>query len=107
MLYDFVETDIKPSINSDHSLITLTFQLSDTEKRGRGFWKFNTDLLRDEIYAAMIKRKIIDLNAKYERFNNKSLFWDVIKCELHRETISYSAFKSKKRTKLEFHSKQT
>ena len=101
MLYDFVETGIKPSINSDHSLITLTFQLSDTEMRGRGFWKFNTDLLRDENYVAMVKNKITELNAKYETFNNKSLLWDVIKCELRSETISYSAFKSKERKKIE------
>ena len=48
MLYDLIETNIKPSIRTDHSLITLSFNLTGTQKRGRGFWKFNTGLLNDK-----------------------------------------------------------
>ena len=42
--------DIKPSIKTDHSLLTLSITCMTCEKRGPNFWKFNSALLKDEIY---------------------------------------------------------
>ena len=65
MLYDLIETDIKPCIRTDHSLITLSFNLTGTQKRGRGFWKFNTGLLNDKKYTNIINELIIKLTGQY------------------------------------------
>ncbi len=47
-LSPFVNTcEIKPSIKTDHSIISLRLQGSLWQKRGPGFWKFNSNLLHD------------------------------------------------------------
>ena len=44
----FIEkSDILPSFKSDHSVVTLDIYLHK-EERGRGFWKMNTNHLRDQ-----------------------------------------------------------
>ena len=43
---------IRPSIKTDHSLISLQLQGTLSEKRGPGFWKFNSTLLKDEEYLS-------------------------------------------------------
>ena len=53
--YAVKNTDIKPGFSSDHSLICVDMELSETNKRGRGFWKFNNDLLTDKVYIDLIK----------------------------------------------------
>ena len=51
MLYDLAESDIKPGIKSDHSLLKLKFKFTDEHVRGKGFWKFNSSLLYDKDYV--------------------------------------------------------
>lgn len=87
---------IKPSIKSDHSLIKLKIELWKEEKRGRGFWKFNSSLLKDLEYVGKINDLIAELKTKYENLKDKALKWDTIKTEIRSETISYAAYKSKK-----------
>jgi len=58
LIYDLVETSIDPSIKTDHSIISVTFELNNTDKKGRGFWKFNSMLLRDQEYITTIKQLI-------------------------------------------------
>ena len=55
LLYDVVDTTIEPSILSDHSLISLTIKISESVKKGKGLWKFNTSLLKDKKYINEIK----------------------------------------------------
>ena len=45
------DTDIKPGFSSDHSLVTLSLKILNTVKRGRGTWKFNNPLFKDEVYV--------------------------------------------------------
>ena len=58
LTYNIKKTYIKPGLSSDHSLIRLDIELSNTNKRGRGFWKFNNDLLTDKVYINLIRAKI-------------------------------------------------
>ena len=46
--------EIIPGYRSDHSTITLEL-IFDNLKRGRGIWKFNNTLIKDETY----KKKVI------------------------------------------------
>ena len=56
--YQITETDIKPSIYSDHSIISITIRKEESTSRGKGFWKFNTSLLTDSMYTDRVKRSI-------------------------------------------------
>ena len=101
MMYDVHKTDIKPSIKSDHSLINITFNISGTQKRGRGFWKFNTSLLKDSDYISRINECLKQCSTKYKDISDKNLVWDTVKCEIRSETISYSTYKAKHNRQLE------
>ena len=95
MMYDIVSTDIKPSIKSDHSLISIMFNITGTNKRGPGFWKFNTSLLKDIEYVTRIKESIQEFKRQYQQEKDKSLVWDTFKCEIRTVTLSYSSYKAK------------
>ena len=51
MVYDYHSASINPGIKSDHSIIKLTFEIPESRTRGRGFWKFNSTLLKDTEYV--------------------------------------------------------
>ncbi len=99
--YIIIKTDISPGRRSDHSVVSLTLELQNRDQRGRGFWKFNTNLLQDEVYLNQIKELIRHCNVKYKDTEDKRLVWDVIKCEIRAETISYACYKSKSRKQME------
>ena len=48
MIYDVHSSNIKPGIRSDHSILSVTFNIKNTQQRGKGFWKFNVSLLKDK-----------------------------------------------------------
>ena len=50
-----IDDKIKPSIKTDHSMISLHIQGNNFEKRGPGFWKFNAALLKDTDYVQKVK----------------------------------------------------
>ena len=96
--YQVTSTKIKPGNNSDHSLIKLSFEILETQKRGKGYWKFNNSLLNDQNYTILIKETI--QNIKNNIFmENKTVLWDYVKCQIRSETIAYSIRKMKE-TKL-------
>ncbi|MCP3901139.1 MAG: hypothetical protein GY707_15650, partial [Desulfobacteraceae bacterium] len=82
--------DIKPSIKTDHSLLTLSITHVLGEKRGPNFWKFNNALLKDDVYIDYIKEIIIQLQNDYLHIENKGLKWDLIKSEIRQRTITYA-----------------
>ena len=96
MIYNLHNTDIKPSIKSDHSILTLSFNIQNTQTRGKGFWKFNASLLRDKEYITRMSACINNCKDKYSDMINKSLKWDCIKCEIRTDTISYASYKAKR-----------
>ena len=72
---------IEPGTSSDHSLVKLTFDLIETQKRGKGFWKFNNSFLTDSKYINIIKEVIS--NIKHSVFmENKAQLWDFVKCRI-------------------------
>ena len=95
MIYDITGCDIKPGIKSDHSIISISFIKQDTHHHGKGFWKFNASLLKDTILVDKVKDTIANCNVKYSHMQNKALAWDVTKCEIRSEILSYSVWKAK------------
>ncbi|MCP3901396.1 MAG: endonuclease/exonuclease/phosphatase family protein [Desulfobacteraceae bacterium] len=101
MIYDLQDTDIKPAIKTDHSIITLAFNIKNTQRRGRGFWKFNKTLLKDEKYVEKINECLLNFKSIFNEYEDKCLAWDYLKCELRSITISYACFKAKEMRVLE------
>ena len=82
---------------SDHSAVSLVFQSNHlNQKRGPGFWKFNTALLKDEAYVTALKINIPIFKDKYNETHDLGLKWDLIKMEIRGFTIMYSKRKAKK-----------
>ena len=97
MIYDLEDVNINPSVKSDHCIITVKFNIKQDHTRGKGFWKFNSSLLKNKDYVEIVKNVLNECKAKYLNLENKTLLWDVIKCEIRSETISYAAWLSKNR----------
>ena len=91
------EADIIPGYKTDHSMITLQISLRSS-KRGRGFWKLNTSLLKDIEYVNRIK--LIINRTKEEYANDEtvdpSLLWEMVKMKVREESIKFGAHKKKK-----------
>ena len=85
-----------PGIKSDHSIIYLHI-CSSSIKRGRGFWKFNSSLLKDLEYVNKINDIIQNLKEETSYMSDMQLRWDFIKSEIRGYTIQYSSRKLKER----------
>ena len=99
LIYDVEKCDIKPSIKSDHSLITLDLKSSRIAKRGPGLWKFNASLINDSEYVRQVKEIIKE---DYET-NSKSQKWEYIKMKVREFSIKFSkniAYEKRREEKL-------
>ena len=56
--YNISNCTIKSGLKSDHSLINITLDLINTQRRGNSYWKFNNALLFDNAYIQLIKDEI-------------------------------------------------
>ena len=76
-------------------MIQLTIVLHHNP-RGRGLWRLNTSLLKDEEYVEQIKIVIEQTRKEYELDDtvSPSLLWDVIKMKVRDKSVSYAAIKS-------------
>ena len=85
---------IAPSIGTDHSIITMSLNIPNTQKRGNSFWKFNNSLLKDIEYVNSVKKMIQEIIAE-NYFNDKTLLWEYTKCRIRSESMIYSSKKAK------------
>lgn len=90
-----VNTDIKASYISDHSMPTLTIAPLQTP-RGRAFWKMNNTLLSDEIFVTEINQ-IIDEEVETD-YGSAKLTWEMFKMKFRMKAIEISAKKKKSDT---------
>ena len=89
-------TDIIPSLYSDHSAIILGAKLLKNDNRGKGYWKFNSSLLKQTDYVENLKMKLTEWRSLYEEFQSKQGLWELIKYEIRKFTINYSPKNKKK-----------
>ncbi len=101
LMNNIIHADINVGCKSDHSAVILEFYLSETQRRGRGFWKFNATLLQNKEYVDTIKNCITDSLNNYESLENKGLVWDLVKCDIRGLTVSFSSHLRKTRDKHE------
>ena len=69
-------------------------ELSETQKRGRGTWKFNNNLLNVKHYIDLIKRTISNV-IQEAKFENKNVLWEYLKCQIRTDTMVYASQKAK------------
>ena len=98
--YQIKNTKISPGNSSDHSIISLYLNITEETKRGKGYWKFNNNLLMDIEYITLINNKIAEINANVH-MADKNQFWEYVKCQLRTDTILYSCKKAKENKRLE------
>ena len=104
-------TNIVPGYRTDHSAILFSFSAC-LSKRGKGYWKFNSQLLRDTVYVDKVKQCIQETIGEYAldgdvddlfdiRFScNDQVFFEVLKMKIRSLSIEYSIRRSKEQKAL-------
>jgi len=90
-----IRVDILPGVRSDHSMLWLTVRHVESSRRGRGYWKFNASLLKDKTYTDIISKCIEDTVIENNNLVDKGLLWDLIKCKIRGESITYAVKKKR------------
>ena len=72
-------SEIYPTIVSDHSMVTLDIDVS-MQKCGPGCWKFNNELLGDEKFCSELETVIQHVLKIYEYLDPREL-WKIIKLQ--------------------------
>ena len=99
-------TKILPGYKTDHSAVVFTFSAS-IEKRGKGYWKFNSQLLRDTEYIQKVKTCINDTVSEFHQSGdiddpfhvkftcNDQFFLELLKMKIRSVSITHSIAKSR------------
>ena len=113
-----ISTDIKPGYRTDHSMLELNVEINNF-RRGRGTWKLNTSLLKDNQYLQLINDCIRDEYIKYavpiyeydylktSSFDkiqltiDDNLFLEMLLVRIRGESIKYGTYKKKVNLMLE------
>ena len=84
-----VKSNILPGFSSDHSAPQIIVDISNG-KGGKGFWKLNVELLKEEEY----RNKVISCiqETKLDNPNcDETLLWDTIKCRVRGISVKYAS----------------
>ena len=105
-LQEFVTmTEILTPISADHSPVLFSLSKEKTTLRSKGFWKFNSSLIKDQNYISEIKKLIRNFSNENESLFNRQLKWELLKYEVRKFTIKYTKHvakeKRQQRTNLE------
>jgi exonuclease III len=95
IIFDLNTVEISPGFRSDHSLIEINFNKATENVRGPSFWRFNSNLLKDELYVEKIKEIITKSRENHGNIEDLGLLWDLIKMDIRSITISYSKNKAR------------
>ena len=57
---EIISAEIKASIKTDHSAITLSINGLDETERGPNFWKFNLNLVNDSDYCELLTTEYVN-----------------------------------------------
>ena len=107
------KVDINPGYKTDHSIVELELKLTDFSK-GKGFWKFNNQMLLNQEYINEVKKIISDLKLRYAALTynrdtinnlddseiqftvNDQMFLELILLEIRGMSIQFSSRIKKK-----------
>ena len=89
------EISILPGIQSDHSLLHIKIDGGNETKRGKGFWKWNSDLVNDLEYVYKVKELIIQKQNELSNMEDLGTKWELIKLAIRNFTVPYCSRKKK------------
>jgi len=88
LLNNLTEYKIMPGLHSDHSILKINLGHNNLN-RGRGYWKFNNNLLHDLEYVSQIKKFIKESKLEYENLSDKGLVWELVKLKIRSFSVPY------------------
>ena len=98
MLYDRNKVHLKLAIKSDQSIIKISFDISEVKQCGRGclqmehFFKKGWRITLQEFNTVKaVLTKCMDI---YIDVNDNGLLWNIFKCEIRAQSISYASRKA-------------
>ena len=90
-LQEFVTmTEILTPISTDHSPVLFSLSKEKGCLRGKGIWKFNSSLTKDQDYIIEIKKMIRSFCTANKSLSNRQLKWILLKYEVRKFTVNYT-----------------
>ena len=89
-----VETDILPSVRSDHSAVIMVLCNIDSLK-GPGLWKLNNSFLQEELYVNELVPMFDVWKQEAAILDDKRMTWEYIKYKIREFSINYGKKKKK------------
>ena len=80
-------TEILTPISADHSPVLFSLSKEKTTLRSKGFWKFNSSLIKDQNYISEIKKLIRNFSNENESLFNRQLNLELLKYEVRKLTV--------------------
>ena len=77
--------------NVGHKMVEV--EITEGLELGKGYWKLNTSLLRDENYANLIKETWIEAREDKNDFANVGEWWDFVKILMRNLTVDFAKTK--------------
>ena len=85
------DISILPYFRSDHSYVFLSFSLPDASERGKGYWKFNNSLTKNETYVKVIKSFWSEWKREQTHYPSLPVWWDVGKQLIKQITVDFAS----------------
>jgi hypothetical protein len=82
--------EILPSTISDHNTVILQISKQIDTPNGKGLWKFNKSLLKDQDYVSKVKTLISSAQNNYGNADPR-IFFDTLKAEIRGLSISHGS----------------
>lgn len=93
-------TNIAPSYRSDHNQIEMVMNLAKNV-RGRGYWKFNSQYLRDKEFIQEMNSKIDSfIKERADSDRTPDAIWEALKVEMKMVASEYAIKKANAKSKL-------
>ena len=83
-------TEIIPSIKSDHCAVTLEFQEVETRVSGKGYWKINSSILDEEEYIKQLQANKIKWLEEFKDIEDPRMIWELFKYKIRQFSMRYS-----------------
>ena len=84
-----LNADVLPSFRSDHSGIYINIKDTQRANRGRGYWKFNSQLLSNDDFTETLKRNIEQWKTE-SNFTDNRLKWEWLKYKIRLFATEFS-----------------
>ena len=95
--------EILPSFMSDHSPVFLKLDFNMTLNGGKYGWKFNSLLLKDDIFKNECKQDILNTIENFDENSNPHIKWEYLKYQSRKFAISFSKRNKKEQLLIEKH----